>query len=76
MPVEGRIHSHGQGYDIVQRPLIRFDETMKLEPDMFFAVHPQETKQNVSTFVCDNLLITKEGNSGYLHKTERKVWEI
>ena len=55
LPEEGRIHSHAQGYDIVQRPLIRFDEPMKLEADMFFAVHPAESKPNVFTFVCDNI---------------------
>jgi Xaa-Pro aminopeptidase len=76
LPEEGRIHSHAQGLDIVQRPLIRFDETMKLEPDMFFAVHPAESKANVFTFCCDNIFITKDGNSGYLHKTERKILEI
>jgi Xaa-Pro aminopeptidase len=76
LPEEGRIHSHAQGYDIVQRPLIRFDEPMKLAPDMFFAVHPAESKPNVFTFVCDNLFITANGNSGWLHKTERKIQEI
>jgi Xaa-Pro aminopeptidase len=76
LPEEGRIHSHAQGYDIVQRPLIRFDEPMKLEADMFFAVHPAESKPNVFTFVCDNVFITKDGNSGYLHKTERKIHEV
>lgn len=76
LPVEGRIHSHAQGYDIVQRPLIRFDEPMKLEPDMFFAVHPAESTASMFTFCCDNLFITREGNSGYLHSTERKVFEI
>lgn len=76
LPEEGRIHSHAQGYDIVQRPLIRFDETMKLEPDMFFAVHPAEVKPNVFTFCCDNIFITATGNSGYLHATERKIHEI
>ncbi|MSQ52875.1 MAG: aminopeptidase P family protein [Betaproteobacteria bacterium] len=76
LPVEGRIHSHAQGYDIVQRPLIRFDEPMKLEADMFFAVHPAASSPTNFTFVCDNLFITKEGNSGWLHTTERKVFEI
>jgi len=76
LPEEGRIHSHAQGYDIVQRPLIRFDETMKLEPDMFFAVHPAESRPNVFTFCCDNIFITRDGNSGYLHATERKIHEI
>jgi Xaa-Pro aminopeptidase len=76
LPAEGRIHSHAQGYDIVQRPLIRFDEPMKLEADMFFAVHPAASSPSVYTFVCDNLFITKEGNSGWLHQTERKVFQV
>ncbi len=76
LPEEGRIHSHAQGYDIVQRPLIRFDEPMKLEADMFFAVHPAESKPSVFTFCCDNIFITATGNSGYLHATERKIHEI
>ena len=39
-PPELRLYAHGQGYDLVERPLIRADETMTIEADMNFAVHP------------------------------------
>jgi len=32
-----RIHCHGQGYDLVERPLARFDETMSIEEGMHIA---------------------------------------
>jgi len=30
LPAELRLYAHGQGYDLVERPLIRADETMNL----------------------------------------------
>ena len=40
LPPELRLYCHGQGYDLVERPLVRADETMTIEKDMNFAVHP------------------------------------
>jgi hypothetical protein len=40
LPPELRLYAHGQGYDIVERPLIRRDETMAIETGMNLAVHP------------------------------------
>ena len=40
LPPELRLYSHGQGYDMVERPLIRVDEPMSIEPGMCLAVHP------------------------------------
>ena len=31
VPPESRVYSHSQGYDLIERPLIRSDETMNLE---------------------------------------------
>ena len=39
-PEEKRLHCHGQGYDLVERPLIRSDEPMSIEKDMNIVVHP------------------------------------
>jgi Xaa-Pro aminopeptidase len=39
-PAESRLHSHGQGYDMVERPLIRNDEPMKIAAGMNMACHP------------------------------------
>ena len=40
LPPELRLYAHGQGYDLVERPLIRADESMTIEKDMNVAVHP------------------------------------
>jgi Xaa-Pro aminopeptidase len=37
---EKRLYAHGQGYDLVERPLIREDETMTIQAGMNLAVHP------------------------------------
>ena len=48
LPPETRLYSHGQGYDMVERPLIRIDEPMAIEPGMCLAVHPGfETAESV-----------------------------
>src|SRR5262249_43336303 len=39
-PPELRLYAHSQGYDMVERPMIRADETMPIEANMNFAVHP------------------------------------
>src|SRR5437879_2730095 len=39
-PEEKRLHSHGQGYDMVERPLIRHDETMTIQKNMNMVCHP------------------------------------
>ncbi len=38
--LEIRLYAHSQGYDMVERPMIRADETMPIEENMNFAVHP------------------------------------
>ena len=40
VPPETRLFAHGQGYDLVERPAIRDDEPMKLQPRMNITVHP------------------------------------
>ena len=76
LPRETRIHAHGQGYDIVERPLIRFDETMKLAENMFLAVHPGYHSKSCFAFVCDNTIIGKAGASPWMHKTPQKIYEL
>src|SRR5882762_8747325 len=39
-PMESRLYCHGQGYDLVERPLVRNDEPMAIEVDMNIVVHP------------------------------------
>lgn len=75
LPPEMRLYAHGQGYDMVERPLIRNDETMKLAADMNLAVHPGYETPSIFAVICDNYLVTATGVSDCLHKTAKKVFE-
>jgi Xaa-Pro aminopeptidase len=73
---ETRAFAHGQGYDLVERPLIRDDEPMKLKAGMNIAVHPTVGTNRVWAWVCDNYLITESGVSDCLHKTAKRIHRI
>jgi Xaa-Pro aminopeptidase len=70
---ETRLYAHGQGYDLVERPLIRDDEPMKLQAGMNITVHPTVGSDRVWVWVCDNYLVTKTGVSECLHKTPKEI---
>jgi Xaa-Pro aminopeptidase len=76
VPSETRLYSHSQGYDLVERPLIRADETMVLEEGMNMAVHPAYATSSMFTVICDNYLIERSGASDCLHKTPKKIFEL
>ena len=74
---EERLHSHGQGYDLVERPLVRRDETqMKVAADTYFACHPEVTTPKEFMTICDNFLIKADGTQEHLHKYPQEVTEI
>ena len=75
-PEEKRLHCHGQGYDMVERPLIRFDETMPIEKNMNIVVHPTYVTARSFSWVCDNFLIGENGVSEKLHKFPQKIFEL
>ncbi len=74
-PEEQRLFFHGQGYDLVERPLVRMDEPMPIRKNMYFACHPTYfTKQLFATY-CDNFLVTDNGVER-LHKYPEKIFEL
>jgi len=73
---ERRLFAHGQGYDLVERPAIREDEPMVIQAGMNITVHPIIASKTVFTWVCDNYLITEDGVSECLHRTEKKIFEV
>ena len=75
-PPELRLYGHSQGYDLVERPLLRDDETMPLAANMNMAVHPGFFKPTNFAFICDNFLIKADGTVEHLHKSEQKIWEL
>lgn len=61
---------------MVERPLIRDDETMTLKENMSIVVHPAYSTDSKFAIICDNYLITKEGVSECLHKTPQQIIEL
>jgi Xaa-Pro aminopeptidase len=75
-PEEKRLHCHGQGYDLVERPLIRSDETMSIQKDMNIVCHPTYIKGHVLSWVCDNYLIGANGPGERLHRFPEEITEL
>ena len=75
-PEEKRLHCHGQGYDMVERPLLRFDETMPLAKNMVLSAHPSYTTAGAYNWVCDNFLIGADGVTEKLHKLPQRIFEL
>src|ERR1700685_2627083 len=75
-PEEKRLHCHGQGYDLVERPLIRNDEPMNIEKDMNIVVHPTYIKGGMLTWYCDNWLIGPNGPGERLHHFPEEITEL
>jgi Xaa-Pro aminopeptidase len=75
-PEEKRLHCHGQGYDLVERPLIRNDEPMTIKQDMNIVVHPTYIRGHVLSWVCDNYLIGPDGPGQRLHHFPEAITEL
>jgi Xaa-Pro aminopeptidase len=75
-PEEKRLHCHGQGYDMVERPLLRFDETMRLAKNMVMSAHPSYTTAQTYSWVCDNFLVGESGVVEKLHRLPQKIFEL
>jgi Xaa-Pro aminopeptidase len=73
---EKRLYAHGQGYDLVERPLIRADETMTIQAGMNLAVHPGYESPALFAVICDNYLVGNDGPGECLHKTPKQVFEL
>ena len=72
---EGRLFGHGQGYDLIERPALRPDETMTLQAGMLIALHPVTSSDKAYVLCCDNYFINKDG-AELLQKTPQKVMVI
>lgn len=73
---EKRLHCHGQGYENVERPLIRNDETMKIAAGMNIGIHPIIANERVAATISDNFLTRADGLPERLHQTPQKVFEL
>lgn len=75
-PEEARLYCHGQGYDLVERPLVRNDEPMLIRKDMNIVVHPTYIHGGYLNWLCDNYLIGDNGPGDRLHQFPEEVVEV
>ena len=73
---ERRVYCHGQGYEVVERPLIRDDESMTIAAKMNIGIHPSVSTERMFATVCDNFLIGPDGTVERLHRTPQKIVEL
>jgi Xaa-Pro aminopeptidase len=74
-PAETRLSCHGQGYDIVERPVIRPEEPMDIKENMVVAIHPFAVTKKVWVDPCMNYLITPKGGA-LMHKCPKDVFVV
>ena len=60
-PPEARVAGHGQGLDLVERPVVRPEETAKLQVGMVISLHPTAKTKYAAACIADTYVI---GNSG------------
>ena len=75
-PEEERLYCHGQGYDLVERPLVRLDEPMPIRANMNITCHPTYVADGWFHTICDNFLIGEQGVVERLHKYPEKIVEL
>jgi len=73
---ERRLYFHGQGYDLVERPLVRADEPMQIEKTMNFACHPTYISGGLFMTICDNYVIGDQGVPEHIHTYPERILEI
>ena len=66
-PYAGGSYCHGHGYDVMQRPVARTEETLAFGPNMNIGVHPLWVWNDAFIWVCSNFL-TSATQAEQLHK--------
>lgn len=75
-PEEQRLYCHGQGYDLVERPLVRFDEPMLIQKAMNIACHPNWLSKRFFNSITDNYLIGEHGVAERLHRFPETIVDV
>ena len=60
-PPESRVAGHGQGLDLVERPVVRREEPAKLEVGMVVSLHPTARTKHAMACLSDTYVITNSG---------------
>jgi Xaa-Pro aminopeptidase len=76
LPTERRLSIHGMGYDMVERPLVRRDETMRIAQHMAMVCHPGVLNERMFVHNTDMYLIEERGASSCLHSTPKQIIQV
>jgi Xaa-Pro aminopeptidase len=60
-PPEARVAGHGQGLDLVERPVYRREEVAKLEKGMIVCLHPTAKTKNAMVCLSDTYVVSDSG---------------
>lgn len=60
-PPESRVAGHGQGLDLVERPVIRREEPAKLEAGMVVSLHPTARTKYAAASISDTYVVAGSG---------------
>jgi hypothetical protein len=61
---------------MVERPLVRFDETMPIAADTYFALHPAFSTPASYSWICDDFLLSGDGSVERLHSYPQDLVEL
>jgi Xaa-Pro aminopeptidase len=75
-PEERRLYCHGQGYDLVERPLVRFDEPMLIQEGMNIACHPTWLSSRFFNSPTDNYIVGPNGVTDRIHAYPEIIIEL
>ena len=70
---ELRIFAHGQGYDLVERPVFQTGESMPIMAGQNLSIHPVPASDAAWVSLCDNYIIGDNGPGECLHKFPKKL---
>jgi len=70
---EKRFGTHGQGYDIVDRPIFDQGESMRLKKNMYFALHANCSNDQLSGSICENYLVDGAGGALRLSRLPAEI---
>ena len=68
-----RLYAHGQGLPLVERPLLRYNETWKIKTGMNITLHPRAVSKTAWATVCENWIIGEDGAGPCLHKSPQEI---
>src|ERR1700742_359673 len=75
-PEGARLYCHGQGYDLVEWPVIRNDEPWTIHTDMNIAVLPTYAYGGYLNWLCTTYFIGGNGPGDRLHQFPEEIVEI